>query len=117
MAEKNRIDSNRIGIFIGHRDTDNLVSENTIRGSKINGLLFRPERGPDFAGHRNVIENNSFSDNAPEGGNVIDIQGSTESITIRDNQFTETRSGKPRVAVQKGADTKQTWWKAAGWKD
>lgn len=107
LAENNQIEANRLGISIGHRDTDNLITANTIRDSKLNGVLFRPERGPDFAGHRNRIENNTFIDNAPEGGAVIDIQGGTESITIRDNQFTETRGGKPRVAVKQGAETKQ----------
>ena len=106
LAENNQIEGNRIGISIGHRDTDNLVTGNTIRGSKVNGLLFRPERGPDFAGHRNRIEKNRFIDNAPEGGAVIDIQGGTESITISDNQFTETRGGKPREAVKQGPETK-----------
>ncbi len=107
LAENNQIEGNRVGISIGHRDTDNLITTNTIRDSKLNGVLFRPERGPEFAGHRNRIENNIFLDNAPEGGAVIDIQGGTEAITIRDNQFTETRGGKPRLAVKQGPDTKQ----------
>jgi parallel beta-helix repeat protein len=107
LAEGNQIEGNRIGISIGHRDTDNLVTGNTIRGCKVNGLLFRPERGPDFAGHRNRIEKNRFIDNAPEGGAVIDIQGGTESITISDNQFTETRGGKAREAVKQGPETKR----------
>lgn len=107
LAEGNQIEGNRVGISIGHRDTDNLVTGNTIRGSKVNGLLFRPERGPDFAGHRNRIVKNRFIDNAPEGGVVIDIQGGTEAITISDNQFTETRGGKSRVAVKQGAETKR----------
>ncbi|WP_395745593.1 right-handed parallel beta-helix repeat-containing protein [Prosthecobacter sp.] len=106
LAENNRIEGNRIGISIGHRDTDNLVTGNTIQDSKVNGLLFRPERGPDFAGHRNRIEKNRFIDNAPEGGTVIDIQGGTESITISGNEFTETRGGKARVAVKQGPETK-----------
>jgi hypothetical protein len=101
------IEGNRVGISIGHRDTDNLIIGNTIRGSQINGVFFRPERGPDFAGHRNRIENNTFIDNAPEGGTVIDIQGSTENITITNNQFTETRGGKTREVVKQGPETKQ----------
>ena len=107
LAEQNRIDGNRVGISIGHRDTDNLISGNIIRGSRLNGILFRPERGPTFAGHRNRIENNTFIDNAPEGGAVIDIQGGTESITIRDNTFAETRGGKRRDLVKQGPGTKQ----------
>lgn len=37
----------------------------------------------------------------------IDIQGGTESITIRDNTFTETRGGKKRDLVKQGSETKQ----------
>ena len=106
LAENNVVEANRVGISIGHRDTDNLVTGNTIQGSTVSGLLFRPERGPDFAGHRNRIEKNRFIDNAPEGGAVIDIQGGTESITISDNEFTETRGGKARVLVKQGPETK-----------
>lgn len=106
LAEKNTIEGNRVGVSIGHRDTDNVVTENTIQGSKLNGVLFRPERGPSFAGHRNRIENNRFVDNSPENGNVIDIQGGTESIIIRNNQFQETRQGRERHAIKQGADTK-----------
>lgn len=106
LAENNHIEGNRIGISIGHRDTDNLITSNSILASKLNGVLFRPERGSDFAGHRNQIVNNTFVDNAPEAGAVIDIQGGTESITILDNKFKETRGGKSRVSVKKGADTK-----------
>lgn len=106
LAEKNTIDGNRVGISIGHRDTDNLVTGNTIRNSKATGLLFRPERGPDFAGHRNRIENNQFIDNGPEGAAVVDIQGGTESVTLSGNEFTETREGKSRVAVKQGPETK-----------
>ena len=106
LAEKNTIEGNRIGISIGHRDTDNLITGNVIRLSRDAGLLFRPERGPDFAGHRNRIEANQFIDNAPEGGAVVDIQGGTEFITLSGNEFTDTRDGKPRVAVRQGSDTK-----------
>jgi parallel beta-helix repeat protein len=106
LAENNEIKGNRIGISIGHRDTDNLITSNTISDSREAGLLFRPERGPDFAGHRNRIENNSFVNNGPEGGAVIDIQGGTESITIKGNSFVDSRTGKTRLAVKQGPETK-----------
>jgi hypothetical protein len=106
LAEKNVITDNRLGISIGHRDTDNLITANRIESSKQAGVLFRPERGPTFAGHRNRIENNRFLDNAAEGGAVIDIQGGTESILINDNQFSDTRGGQDRIAVKQGPDTK-----------
>lgn len=54
----------------------------------------------------NRIENNRFLDNSPENGTVIDIQGGTESIIIRNNQFQETRQGRERHAIKQGSDTK-----------
>jgi hypothetical protein len=106
LAEGNLVEGNRTGISIGHRDTDNLVTANRVSGSKSVGVLFRPERGADFAGHRNLIEGNQFIDNAAEGAAVIDIQGGTESITIRNNTFTDSRPGTPRLAVKSGPETK-----------
>lgn len=106
LAEKNVITGNRVGISIGHRDTDNLITDNRIESSKEAGVLFRPERGPDFAGHRNRIEKNQFVNNAAESGAVIDIQGGTESIEISDNQFSDSRPGTQRVAVKQGPETK-----------
>lgn len=106
LAEDNVLEGNRVGISIGHRDTDNLITGNAISDSKETGILFRPERGPDFAGHRNRIEANKFINNGPEGGAVIDIQGGTESITITGNSFVDSRQGKPRVSVKQGPDTK-----------
>jgi parallel beta-helix repeat protein len=106
LAENNEIKGNKVGISIGHRDTDNLITGNTISESTQTGLLFRPERGPDFAGHRNRIEANHFVNNGPEGGAVIDIEGGTESITITGNSFADNREGKTRTAVKQGPDTK-----------
>lgn len=105
VAENNQMVGNRVGISIGHRDTDNLITRNVIRGSESTGVLFRSEPGPAFAGHRNRITGNSFIDNSPEGAPVIDIQGPTQSITISDNEFSDSRDGKPRVAVKKGPET------------
>ncbi len=107
LAEKNQIEQNRVGISIGHRDTDNLIVDNMIERSVEHGVLFRPERGPDFAGHRNRIERNRFIDNSPAGGAVIEIQGGTEAIQIVGNHFLESRDNAPRHAVHPGPDTKQ----------
>jgi len=106
LAENNRIEGNRVGISIGHRDTDNLVASNTIRNSKAQGLLFRPERGPGFAGHRNRIVNNKFIDNGANGGAIVDIQGGTEEIQLQGNSFIETRPDVATRSVQQGPETK-----------
>lgn len=106
LADGNTIEGNRLGVSIGHRDTENLVTGNTIRASRDHGVLFRPERGASFAGHRNRIEGNIFVDNGKDGGAVIEIQGGTESISIRDNQFSETRAGVTVASVRQGAETR-----------
>lgn len=105
VAENNRLVGNRIGISIGHRDTDNLITHNHIERSTQTALLFRPEPGPAFAGHRNRIHQNTFVDNGPEGAPVIDIQGPTQDISIRENTFSDARGGAPRPAVKKGPET------------
>ncbi|MCP5540573.1 MAG: right-handed parallel beta-helix repeat-containing protein [Akkermansiaceae bacterium] len=106
LAEGNTIEGNRVGISIGHRDTDNLITGNTIADSRAQGLLFRPERGPSFAGHRNRIEGNVLRDNGPEDGAAIEIQGGTESIRIAGNEIVETRGSAKREAVRQGPETK-----------
>jgi hypothetical protein len=106
LAEKNHVAGNRVGVSIGHRDTDNLVCHNEILGSKGVGVLFRPERGKEFAGHRNRIEHNRIVDNGDEKGAAIDVQGGTESITIANNEIIETRAPAQRAAVRLGQETR-----------
>ncbi|MFA6563777.1 MAG: right-handed parallel beta-helix repeat-containing protein [Verrucomicrobiia bacterium] len=106
LAEKNHLTDNRVGISIGHRDTDNLVCHNEILRSKSVGVLFRPERGKDFAGHRNRIEHNRIVDSGDEKGIAIDVQGATESIVITGNEIIETREPAQRSAVRLGKETR-----------
>jgi hypothetical protein len=106
LAEKNQIEGNRVGISIGHRDTDNLITNNEIRGSKDVGVLFRPERGKDFAGHRNRLVKNRLIDNGGAKGAAIDIQGATEAIVLSDNEIIETRPSADRIGVRLGALTR-----------
>jgi hypothetical protein len=105
LAEKNHIEGNRIGISIGHRDTDNLITDNLIQDSKAVGVLFRPERGKDFAGHRNRLVKNKLVNNGPDKAAAIDIQGATEAITLERNEIVEARSPAERVAIRLGAQT------------
>jgi hypothetical protein len=105
LAEKNHIEGNRVGISIGHRDTDNLITANLIQDSKAVGVLFRPERGKDFAGHRNRLVRNKLIDNGPDKAAAIDIQGATEAITLESNEIIETRGPAERVAIRLGAQT------------
>ena len=105
-AEGNHIEGNRVGISIGHHDTDNLVTGNQIQDSRDVGVLFRPEQGKDFAGHRNRIEKNRLIDNGPDQGFAVDIQGGTESIVLADNEIVDTRGGARRIAIRLGPETR-----------
>lgn len=105
VAEGNRVEGNRIGISIGHHDTDNLVRANEVIGSKSAGVLFRPERGKEFAGNRNRIESNQLIDNGGDTGFAVDVQGGTESIVITGNQIVSTGAGAARPAIRLGRDT------------
>ena len=106
LAEENDCTGNGVGISIGHRDTDNLVHKNRVSESTTTGLLFRPERGASFCGHRNRIEANVFADNGGEAAAVIDVQGGTEEVSIVGNTITESRGTGGRVGIRLGAETK-----------
>ena len=106
LAENNTIDGNRIGISIGHRDTDNLITKNEIKGSKEVGVLFRPERGKDFAGHRNRLVKNRLIDNGGDKSAAIDIQGATEAIVLEANEITDSRGSAERIGVRLGRETR-----------
>ena len=80
LAEENDCTGNAVGISIGHRDTDNLVRKNRVSGSTTTGLLFRPERGASFCGHRNRIEENVFTDNGGEGAAAPEAPAARQGI-------------------------------------
>src|SRR5262249_44668078 len=103
LAEGNTItDCRNYGISIGHRDTDNLVRGNVVRGSGKVGVLFRDE-SRSFAGHRNRVEGNRVVDSGPDDGIGIDVRGETEGVTIAGNQVRETRGPARRVGIRIGA--------------
>ncbi|MBI2824654.1 MAG: right-handed parallel beta-helix repeat-containing protein [Planctomycetia bacterium] len=106
LAEKNQLADNRsFGVSIGHRDTNNVVRDNQILRSGKAGVLFRPERGKDFAPHRNRIEKNEIVDSGPADGVAVDVQGETESIAIQRNDIRETREPMSRIGVRIGPQT------------
>ncbi|MFO1499770.1 MAG: right-handed parallel beta-helix repeat-containing protein [Verrucomicrobiota bacterium] len=106
LAENNQVIGNRVGISIGHRDTDNLITGNEIRRSRETGVLFRPERGKDFAAHRNRILNNRIVDSGNTNGIAIDVRGATEAVVLAGNSIEETRESAGRVGVRLGAETR-----------
>jgi Right handed beta helix region len=106
LAEGNKIQGNRsYGISIGHRDNENLIVENDIRESGKAGVLFRPERGQDFAPHKNRLERNRIVDSGRDGGAAVDVQGLTQEIAIVGNDIRETRGPAQRVGIRLGKET------------
>jgi hypothetical protein len=106
LAERNTLEDNRsVGLSIGHRDTDNLIRDNDIRRSGKVGVLFRPERGKAFAGHRNRLENNRVLDSGGEEGIAIDVQGETEALVFVHNELRESRGPAKRTGVRLGPKT------------
>lgn len=108
LAEGNQIDGSKsYGISIGHRDTENLIVSNVVKSSGKAGVLFRPERGKDFAPHRNRLEKNRIVDSGAEAGIAIDVQGETQEVTIAGNDIRDTRGPAQRVGIRLGVETKQ----------
>lgn len=106
LAEDNVVeDTRQHGISIGHRDTDNLVRRNVVRNSGQVGVLFRPERGHDFAPHRNRLEDNQIVDVGNEDAIGIDVRGETESVTIAHNEVRQTNGPAKRVGIRVGGQT------------
>jgi len=106
LAENNELRGNRVGISIGHRDTDNVIQNNIVDESRDVGVLFRPERGEAFCAHRNVLDSNRITNSGNDSGIAIDVQGATQSVTIRNNQLTELRAPAQRIGIRLGAETR-----------
>ena len=106
LAEHNTIEDIRTsGVSIGHRDTDNLVRDNTILRSGKVGILFRDET-KEFAAHRNRFEHNRIVDSGPADGIGIDVRGQTECVTLARNEIRETRQPMSRIGIRIGAKAK-----------
>ncbi|MBI4584533.1 MAG: right-handed parallel beta-helix repeat-containing protein [Planctomycetes bacterium] len=85
------------GISIGHKDSDNLLLKNLVRGNARHGVYFRDESA-GMAGHRNRLEGNLIEDNG-KGGEAagIMIDGETEGVVITGNTIRDTRKGSERT--------------------
>ncbi len=106
LAEENTIRANRrFGISTGHHDTDNVMRRNLIENSGQVGVLFRSARNlPDFAAHRNTLEDNRIINSGEAGGIAIDIQGHTDGTRIIGNQLIEKRGAAKRIGIRIGKD-------------
>jgi polygalacturonase len=97
LFEKNLLENNgRYGISIGHKDTDNLLTDNEVRGNKEDGVFFREETEA-MAGHRNRLERNVIENNGTGGAAAgIRVRGETHGLVFRENVIRDTRSPEAR---------------------
>jgi hypothetical protein len=97
LAEKNLIEDNKVGVSIGHRDTDNVIRDNDILRSAKTGVLFRAEDGVGFAPDRNKILKNRIIDS---GEVSIDIRGSADGLVIAGNKIVQTSPAASRIGLR-----------------
>lgn len=97
LFEENILESNgRYGISIGHKDTDNLLRNNQVRGNHEDGIFFRNEM-EGMAGHRNRLENNLIENNGVKHETAgIRVRGETRDLVFKDNIIRDTRSAGER---------------------
>ena len=104
VFEKNLLEGNgRFGISIGHKDTDNLLRDNQVRGNHEDGVFFRNET-EGMAGHRNRLENNVIENNGTKSDVAgIRVRGETRDLILKNNIIRDTRSGseqKQKVGIR-----------------
>lgn len=104
LFEENILEGNRrFGISIGHKDTDNLLRKNQVRGNHENGILFRNET-EGMAGHRNRVEDNLIENNGiTKEAAGIRVRGETHDLVFKNNIIRDTRpggEGKQTIGIQ-----------------
>jgi hypothetical protein len=101
VFEENILEANgRFGISIGHKDTDNVLRKNQVRGNHEDGVFFRNE-SESMAGHRNRLESNVIENNGTNRTVAgIRVQGVTRGLVFKDNIIRDTRpTGERRQEV------------------
>jgi hypothetical protein len=107
LAEHNTIEDIRTaGVSLGHRDTNNLVRDNSIVRSGKVGILFRNE-SHEFGPHRNRCENNRIIDSGPADGIGIDVRGQTEHAALVKNDILESRGPMSRIGIRISTKAKE----------
>ena len=105
LAEGNTITRCNYGVSIGHHDDDNVIVDNDINDSPINGLNFRPERGEGFTAKGNRFENNRITNSGGDAGVAVDVLGVTANNSLIRNTIKETRGPAQRIGIQLGAES------------
>lgn len=97
LFEHNLLENNgRFGISIGHKDTDNLLRDNTVRQNHQDGVFFRNESA-GMAGHRNRLERNIIENNGSQQAAAgIRVRGQTRNLVFKNNVIRDTRAAGER---------------------
>jgi len=111
IAENNVIEeAQQHGITIGHHDVDNIIRNNQIRRSGMNGILFRKHPNAARDPHRNVLEQNLIVDSGTKGDCAgIEMLGTAEDVVLRGNRVVDTRrkhKSRKRIGLRIGPDIK-----------
>jgi hypothetical protein len=107
VVENNLIlDSQRYGVRLGQKDTDNLVRGNEIRRSGEVGVIFeKVDGGRAYSPDCNRIEDNKIVDSGLKDGVGVEVGGIANEITISRNNILETRQPLNRIGIRIGPHT------------
>ncbi len=99
VFEDNVLEGNRrYGISIGHKDTDNLLRKNQVRGNHEEGIFFRNE-ADGMAAHRNRVEDNVIENNGVKKDVAgIRVRGETRDLIFKNNVIRDTRA-EPKQSI------------------
>lgn len=104
IAEGNLLENNGgYGMSIGHKDSDNMVRNNTITGNARGGVLWRAETEP-MAAHRITFENNVVRDNREVG---LFVDGATDGTLIRNNVIEDSGRAWQKTGIRLGRNVAQ----------
>ena len=96
LVQGNRFfDNGGVGISIGHKDSDNLIRDNTVTGNLSGGVHWRGETEP-MGAHRNRIIANKVLNN---GRFQLYIDGETEGTVIRENRIESSSADAPAIRI------------------
>lgn len=100
LAEGNWLEGNGgVGMSIGHKDSDNIVRNNTIISNKSGGVYWRNE-SKAMAAHRITFENNTIQDNVEWG---IFVDGETGGTILRNNTIEDSGKNIQKTGIRIGA--------------
>ncbi|MCA9189045.1 MAG: right-handed parallel beta-helix repeat-containing protein, partial [Planctomycetales bacterium] len=101
VAEGNWLEQNGgYGMSIGHKDSDNIVRNNTILRNQLGGVYWRKESQP-MSAHNVTFEENTVRDNVGWG---VYVDGAADGTIIRDNRIEDSGEGRQTTGIVIGPE-------------